>query len=119
MTTDAFYDSTVFETEVDFTMISDAELQPPLRHDRAPFSSRLINVAAVAFAGVLTLSIATWSTSTTDPRTTSSVASPPTRSPKPAPAMTATMKRRAALAERLFAHVPHPGADEPDPDYGL
>ena len=33
--------------------------------------------------------------------------------------MTAIMQERAELASRIFQRTPHPGADDPDPDYGL
>jgi hypothetical protein len=33
--------------------------------------------------------------------------------------MTERMRERAGFAARLFQRTPHPGADEPDPDYGL
>ena len=33
--------------------------------------------------------------------------------------MTKTMKEHAALADRLFERTPHPGMDDPEPDYGF
>src|SRR5713226_642512 len=58
MTSNEFYETQVFEVDVDFSELPEGQVHPPLRTDHVQIASLLGSVAAVAVAGVLTLTVA-------------------------------------------------------------
>jgi len=62
MTLNEFYETPVFEVDVDFSELPEGQVQP-LRTDRVQVSSIVGCVAAIAVAGVLTLTVASASMS--------------------------------------------------------
>jgi hypothetical protein len=120
MTTSEFYGSRVYDSEVDFSSYDDlhvaVESPPPVLN-----LGGLVNrVAVAAMTGVLLFSVGLSTHSITGARTV--VVRPASNTPKdrvdPRKAV-AVLRRQSALAAGLFERTPHPGQDDPEPDYGF
>ncbi len=117
--TESFYGTELFAVEVDFSPVSPDEVLPPLRREPVPFAG-LLRVAALTFAGVITLISSGLAWSITEPQSPSAdVVCADVAAAKRAASMTAVMKSRARLASTLFATRPHRAQDDVDPDYGF
>jgi hypothetical protein len=117
-----FYDSELYVDDIEYITVEDAKPLPSL--DRTLLTKIAIgvqtSVAAVAVAGLLTIAVPAYALSE-PPGAVSAAVAQPDEPDKPLDlrAMTGRMRQHAGFAERLFQRTPHPGADEPDPDYGL
>jgi hypothetical protein len=117
MTLNEFYETQVFEVDVDFSELPEGQVQP-LRTDRVQVASIVGCVAAIAVAGVLTLTVASASMSTP-------VAWHEAASTAPAAAVERVPvpdghRAAADRFKKLFGAVPLNDVERlPDPDYDL
>ena len=119
--TPSFYDveaTEVYTDAVGFSVIEDPHPLPTLNKVvRSILSGVGAMATAVALTGVLTIargetypshiSQATMASADWGPEGFGIVS------------MTEHMRQRASLAATVFVKTPHPGADDPDPDYGF
>jgi hypothetical protein len=105
----------VYAENFDFTVIEPAEPLPGAAKTlRSAIARTLATVVVAAVAGILTIppgGMLPFGVSET-----SAIRQDAPRAPDVV-TMTALMHERAALAARLFQRTPHPGADDPEPDY--
>jgi len=108
----------VYAEEFDFTVVHSAEPLPCLLKVLRSVGAHVLTTAvAAAFTGMLTFSAGIQAIAVSEPNAVAGQVEP-SGSPNVI-TMTAQMRQQAALASKLFTRTPHPGADDPEPDYGF
>jgi hypothetical protein len=109
----------VYHEDFDFTVLESAEPLPSLmKAVRSACSHAMVTAAAIAFTGILMLPAGSdLRIGMSEPMTVSPLGEP--RGGPDIVTMTAYMRERAGLASRVFERTPHPGAEDPEPDYGF
>ncbi len=111
-----FYSGAVFADEdLDYTFVEDPD---PLTTEPVRFVAKVVAAAgAVALTGLLTFQVGVLPVGMSTPAVRTMFAE---TSPQHGLAsLTKEMKRRAEFARRLLAPMEHPGAGDPEPDYGF
>jgi hypothetical protein len=122
MTQAEFYAKDAFVLEVDFTMIDAPEQLPPLQNRQVDLSTGALSFAAVAFAGVLTITAnmflpSAFSTPIVAPSSLHRASGPMSVASAD---VGAVHDEKAQRAQRLFKAVPLNDVERlADPDYGL
>ncbi len=119
-----FYGAAVYTDDFDYSIVEDSEPLPSLTAAVRGAAGIAMNcVASIAVAGVVTLTPDVFMPSAYSEPVPFSRGAHVHDGTEGRPAdlrlMTERMRERAGLVARLFQRTPHPGADEPDPDYGF
>jgi len=115
-----FYDSELYINDIEY-LVFDEDVEPLPSLDQSllkEVAARMLTcVAAIAVFGMVTVAEAA-ATAISEPVGPAPHVSGP-GDQLDLRTMTNRMRENAGFAARLFQRTPHPGSDEPDPDYGI